>query len=367
MNAINNDKVTIMIMAGGTGGHIFPGLAVAESLLSKGYRVIWLGSANGLESHLVSQANIPIFYLNVIGLRGARWSRLIAAPWVLLRSLYQALNIMQREQPAVVLGMGGFASGPGGIAARIMRKPLIIHEQNTVVGLTNRILARFFAQRVLMAFPQALERMRLHAKAQYSIVGNPIRASIQPKISTVMPSTIFRILVLGGSLGASRLNQNVPPAIAALDNKRAIEVWHQTGVNQVISTQKAYQGLGVFARATAFIEDINAAYQWADLVIARAGALTVSEIAIVGVASILVPYPYAVDDHQTLNARYLVDANAALMIEDEQCNANVLAMLIRPLCDDPERIKAMAAACEPLRKLNVADKVAELCVEYAGN
>jgi len=356
-----------MIMAGGTGGHIFPGIAVAEKLQVQGYRVIWLGSAKGLEARLVPAANLPIFYLPITGLRQCGWRRLMMAPWLLCRALWQAWTIIRREQPAVVLGMGGFASGPGGVAARLLRKPLIIHEQNAVVGLTNRILARFFAQRVLTAFPDMLHGLRLHTKAQHDTVGNPIRAGIYPKQPTPDANRPLRILVLGGSLGAKRLNQNVPAAVAQLASEVPIEVWHQTGDKHFSETQATYQRLHVTGTVEAFIGDMNEAYHWADLVIARAGALTISEIAIVGVASILVPYPYAVDDHQTLNARYLVDSNAALMLEDEQCTPSALMMLIRPLCDNPERLTAMATACESVRELKAADKVAELCVEYAGN
>ena len=356
-------KPMVLIMAGGTGGHVFPGLAVAAKLKAWGYRVTWLGSAQGLERQWVPAADIPIFYLTIKGLRGSGWKRLLAAPWVVLRAVYQAYKIIQREQPAVVLGMGGFVTGPGGVAARLLAKPLIIHEQNAVPGLTNRLLARLCARYVLVAFPHALQQLKTRRIAEQAIVGNPLRADICPKTQTAVEGRPIRLLVLGGSLGAQRLNHSVPVAVAKLLANEQLELWHQTGERHYAESCERYQQLGLQAKVVPFIDDMNTAYQWADLVIARAGALTVSEIAKVAVASILIPYPFAVDDHQSLNARYLVDANAALMLDDKQCTAKTLALLIQSLCNHPDRLLRMARACETLPKRMATDKVAEICTQ----
>ncbi len=348
----------ILIMAGGTGGHVFPALAVAEQLRASGYPVAWLGTHAGLEARVVPVHGIPMYWIKVKGLRGKGALRLLAAPFMLVWSLLQAAGVLLQVRPAAVLGMGGYATGPGGVAAWLFRRPLIIHEQNSVAGLTNRLLLPL-AHPVLEAFPGSLKNA-IHT-------GNPVRRSIAeiPFCEPDLRSRRPRLLVVGGSLGAAVLNEQVPAALAELGQQQQPEVWHQTGSGHIDEARKAYDAVGVEVRLDAFIEDMSAAYQWADLVLCRAGALTVAELAAVGVASILVPYPYAVDDHQTANAHHLVDAGAAVLMPQSHMTPQRLGEQLK-LLQQPERLIAMARHAREKAKPEAAQRVADICVDATG-
>lgn len=320
----------IMIMAGGTGGHVYPALAVADELRNRGVPVVWLGTRKGIEARLVPQAGIEIEWLGVTGLRGKGVFSLLLAPFNLLLAGAQAFRILLRRQPCVVLGMGGFASGPGGFMAWLLRKPLLIHEQNAVPGLTNKLLARL-ATEVMEAFPGSFKRA--------THVGNPVRRSISTLPSPSQrraerPQGSLRLLVFGGSLGAAALNDIVPQALAALPKNQRPQVWHQTGPKHVEQVTNTYAQLQVGARVDAYIDNMEVAYGWADLVLCRAGAMTVAELAATGVASILVPYPHAVDDHQTANARFLSDAGAAVLLPQTQLGVERLQGLLADMTRD---------------------------------
>lgn len=343
-------------MAGGTGGHVFPALAVADELRARGVEVLWLGTRRGIESDVVPRANIDISYINIAGLRGKGMLDLVYAPFKLIAALAQAIAVLRRLQPAAVLGMGGFVTGPGGIAAWLLRKPLLIHEQNAIAGLTNRLL-RPFATRVMEAFPRSLQRA-LHT-------GNPVRKSIAAlhDANKAEPSGQLKLLVVGGSLGAKALNEVVPEALAQLAPAQRPEVWHQTGRKLIDATRAIYERHQLNARVDPFIDDMAAAYQWADLIMCRAGAMTIAEIAIVGLASILVPYPFAVDDHQTHNARYLADAGAAILVQQADLSSTVLLELLQSL--DASRIGAMSQAARKMALPQATIQVADQCMEVA--
>ncbi len=348
----------MLIMAGGTGGHVFPALAVAEQLQARGWEVHWLGTRAGLEARVVPATGIALHWIRVKGLRGKGWWRKLSAPLMLAGAMAQAAVVMVRLRPAAVLGMGGFVTGPGGLVAWLLRRPLVIHEQNSVAGMTNRWLARL-AGCVLEAFPGSLPRAR-HT-------GNPVRASIAgldfiaPQCSGRRP----RLLVVGGSLGAAALNELVPAALAGMAREQLPEVRHQTGLKLIDAARKAYQRAGVEARLEAFIDDMAEAYRWADLVLCRAGALTIAELAAVGVASILVPYPHAVDDHQTGNARYLVDAGAAILLPQSEMD---IARLQRELAllQQPQRLREMAQKARARALPDAAERVARACIDASG-
>lgn len=350
----------MVIMAGGTGGHVFPGLAVAELLRSRGHQVTWLGTRNGLEARLVPEHGLPIEWIHVAGLRGKGLVSWVSAPWKLVRAVYQAWRVLHRLDPQLVLGMGGFAAGPGGLAAWLQRRPLVIHEQNAVAGYTNRLLARL-ARRVLEAFPGTFP-----SSVEVSTVGNPVRASIldlpEPQQRMAGRNGRIRVLILGGSLGARALNRRVPEAMARLPEALLPEIWHQGG-RTVDEARQAYAGIaetmGNRLKVAEFISDMSAAYGWADLVICRAGALTVAELAAAGLASILVPFPHAVDDHQTVNGRYLVEAGAAVLIQERDMSADRLAQSLLPLLEDRSRLMSMAcqarARAWPRATIDIAD------------
>lgn len=348
----------ILIMAGGTGGHVFPALAVAEQLQSCGWPVVWLGTHAGLEARVVPPTGIPVYWIKVSGLRGKGLVRLLMAPFMLLWALLQAGSVLLRVWPAAVLGMGGFTTGPGGVMAWLFRRPLVIHEQNAVPGFTNRLLTPL-ATRVLEAFPGSLPGA-VHT-------GNPVRESIArlPFAASDPQSRAPRLLVVGGSLGAAALNEQVPAALAALSPAQRPEVWHQTGLRLIDNARKSYEGAGVQVRLEAFIDDMAAAYQWADLVLCRAGALTIAELAAVGVASILVPYPHAVDDHQTANARYLVDAGAAVLLPQSDMTPQRLNEHLK-LLQEPVQLREMARRAREQAMPDAARRVADVCIEVAG-
>ena len=351
----------VLIMAGGTGGHIFPGLAVAEWLRRQDVPVIWLGSRAGLENRLVPDRGITLERLSISGLRGTSLGRKLLAPFRLMRALFQAIAVLRRHNPRSVLSMGGFAAGPGGLAAWLLRKPLVVHEQNSIPGLTNRILARL-ARRVLAGFPGAFPGI-----GEY--VGNPVRADIAelpaPEQRLADRRGPVHLLVLGGSQGALSLNRLLPEALAQMDPERRPQVIHQLGEKHLQAGQAAYAAGEVQAELVPFIEDMSDAYRWADLVVCRAGALTVAELMAAGVASIMVPFPFAVDDHQTHNAGFLVSAGAAEMFQERELNAKALARRLTALCDDRELLARMAARARKLGQKDAARRVADVCLEMA--
>ncbi len=353
----------IMIMAGGTGGHVFPALAVANELRAQGAEIIWMGTRSGLEAQIVPKAGIQIEWVSISGLRGKGLLSLMLAPFRLLIAMYQALSILMRHRPMVVLGMGGFVAGPGGLMTWLLRKPLLIHEQNAVAGVTNRLLARV-ATKVITAFPGVLPNA-VH-------LGNPVREEItrlpEPEKRFENRQGALRLLVIGGSLGATIFNKVVPAALALLAKERgediqSIDVWHQAGSRNIEEAQSQYQKMSVEGRVEPFIDDMAAAYAWADVVLCRAGALTVSELAAAGVASILVPYPYAVDDHQTHNANYLVSTGGGKLLPQDQLNAENLCQLIGSL--DRVALLEMAQSARNEAKSDAVQSVASLCREFA--
>lgn len=352
----------ILIMAGGTGGHVFPALAVARYLRDEGVEVIWLGTRRGLEARVVPEAGFPIEYISITGLRGRGFTGWLLAPFRLSAALWQALQVCLRCRPGVVLGLGGFVTGPGGVAAWLLRCPLVIHEQNAIAGLTNRVLSHL-ARRVLEAFPGSFPQ-----KIKTEQTGNPIRADIcdlpNPQSRIAAHQAELRILVIGGSLGAQALNEVLPQAIPLLPLEMRPAIWHQTGQNKDTATRQAYADVHVEARVEPFIVDMAEAYSWADLVICRAGALTISELAAAGIGAILVPYPHAVDDHQTRNALYLTEAGAARLILQSELVPEVLANVLRELLSGGrEGLVEMAAAARRLAKPEATRQVAETCLE----
>ena len=353
----------VLIMAGGTGGHVFPALALARLLRQRSVEVVWLGTRRGLEARIVAAEPLPIEWLSVGGLRGKGALTLLAAPWRLAVALAQALRVMWRRRPFAVVGLGGFVTGPGGIAAWLTRRPLIIHEQNAIAGFTNRCLAHL-AREVLEAFPGSFGPS-IHAR----LIGNPVRREIThappPAARFAQRGASIRVLVIGGSQGAVRLNTVVPYALAKLAGELSLEVRHQSGERWHEAAERAYAAAGVHAEVTPFIEDMAGAYEWADLVICRSGALTISELAAAGVGAILVPFPAAVDDHQTANARYLVDAGAAVVIDDRELTAERLRAELKRICTSREPLLAMAERARSLARPRAADDLAETCLKYA--
>jgi len=353
----------VLIMAGGTGGHVFPALALARLLRARSYEVVWLGTRRGLEARVVPQNNLPIEWLSVGGLRGKGITTLLAAPFRLAHALYQALRVMRRHRPIVVVGLGGFVTGPGGVAAWLTRAPLIIHEQNAIAGFTNRRLAPL-SREVLEAFPNSFD-----AGTKARAIGNPVRAEIfaipPPAQRFAQRSGAIRVLVIGGSLGAMKLNATVPFAVARLAGGIDLEVRHQAGEKWIENAKKNYADANVRADVRPFIEDMAEAYAWADLVICRAGALTISELAAAGVGAILVPFPAAVDDHQTHNAQYLVQENAAVLIHDRDVTPERLATELQRLCEGRGKLLAMAERARLLAKPDAAEELFQSAIQHA--
>jgi UDP-N-acetylglucosamine--N-acetylmuramyl-(pentapeptide) pyrophosphoryl-undecaprenol N-acetylglucosamine transferase len=362
---------TILIMAGGTGGHVFPALAVADFLRQQGWRVVWLGTRAGMEARLVPEKGYEMAWVKFAGMRGKGLLRWATLPFMLLLAMGQSAAAIFRMRPDVVLGMGGFTAFPGGLMASLLARPLVIHEQNSVAGLTNRVLA-CLADRVLVAFPSAFNNAGDKPvgcrKPALTWTGNPVRAEIaalaEPAERLAGRQGKLRVLVVGGSLGAAALNEVVPQALALMAEADRPEVVHQSGAKQIDQLQANYAAAGVQADARAFIDDMAAMYGWCDLIICRAGALTLAEITAAGVASILVPYPHAVDDHQTGNARFLSDHGAALLLPQSELTPAGLAKLLAGF--SREKLLAMAQAARKLAKPEATASVAQVCMELAG-
>lgn len=346
----------IVIMAGGTGGHVFPALAVAQELQNRGWQVSWLGTHNGLESRVVPANGIEIDWLVVAGIRGKGLLSKFTAVFKLLQACLQARKILKQRKPDVVLGMGGFVAGPGGLMAKWLGIPVVIHEQNRVPGTTNRLLVKLAANRVLEGFPASFSK-HINAIA----TGNPLRKAFQelPEKTQWTPRRELRVLVVGGSQGAKVLNDSVPAGLAGLNNLR---IKHQTGSAMQMEVLASYHALGQVADVLDFIDDMAAAYNWADLIICRAGAMTVSEVAAAGLPAIFVPLQNAIDDHQTANARYLADAGAALLLPQNQLNADSLHQAVQQTMNS---LSTMSYAAKTMSKPDATQVVAEICIAEA--
>lgn len=353
---------TVLIMAGGTGGHVFPALAVADALAARGARVLWLGTARGLEAELVPKAGIPLYRLRVAGVRGKSRRNQLRAALNVAAAVADALRLIWRLRPDCVLGMGGYVAGPGGLAAWLLRRPLLIHEQNAVPGTTNRLLARV-ARRVLQGFPLTWGG----EKARF--VGNPVRREIAalpaPDQRFEGREGALRLLVLGGSQGARPINELVPAAVALVPARQRPQIWHQTGREHSLAVASEYRSAGIEARVDAFVEDMAQAYGWADLVLCRAGALTVAELAAAGVGALLVPLPHAIDDHQSANARWLVEQGGGQVVAQAQLSAEWLARELAALAADRERLLDWARAARAAARPQATAEVADYCWEAA--
>jgi UDP-N-acetylglucosamine--N-acetylmuramyl-(pentapeptide) pyrophosphoryl-undecaprenol N-acetylglucosamine transferase len=350
-------------MAGGTGGHVFPALAVAELLLEKGWQVSWLGTQKGLESRVIPESGIEIDLLSVAGVRGKGLTAKITAIFMLFKACLQAMKILRKRKPDVVLGMGGFVAGPGGLMAKLLGLPLIIHEQNRIPGTTNRLLARL-ANQVLEAFPGSFNE-----KVKAKCTGNPLRKQFLTVLESgrQLSEKEVRILIFGGSQGAQILNETVPEAIAEFQKSnlatQSMQIRHQTGAAMLSRVESRYKDLGIKAETNAFIDDMVAAYQWADLVICRAGAMTVSEVAAMGIPAIFIPLPGAIDDHQTANAHYLTDAGAGLLLMQNDLNPATLAEHITKALNN---LAVMSVAAQHCARLDATAVVADYCIAEAG-
>ena len=349
-----------VVVAGGTGGHIFPGIAVADYLKQQGWQVSWIGTPDRMEASVVPKHNIEIDFIDVKGVRGNGLKRLIKAPFMVVNAILQARKVLKAQRPDVVLAMGGYVTGPTGIAAKSLGIPLVIHEQNAVAGMSNKWLSTF-ANRVLAAFPNAFES----GKAE--LVGNPVRQSVIdiPKRDVSRP---INFLVVGGSLGAQVLNQTLPAVFKALNEKSEIGVWHQTGKGHLESVKDTYKAQGFEndnVQVAEFIDDMDKAYEWADIVICRAGALTVSEIAAAGKMALFIPFAHAVDDHQTANAQYLVKANGALLMQQSEFNKQSIIKQLSPYLANPILIKQMAANARRQAIVDATQRVAAHCEQVS--
>lgn len=353
------DKHTIMVMAGGTGGHVYPAMAVADYLKAHGWKVVWLATEGGMENRLIEGKGYTKAMMTMQGVRGKGLKGWLLLPVKLTKALLQARHAIKTHQPNVVLGMGGFAAFPGGLMAKLMSKPLLVHEQNSIAGLTNKALS-LIADRVLVAFPQVLGDESI-------LVGNPVRQDLlkvaPPEQRFANKSGKLKLLVVGGSLGAAALNEVLPKALAEIDSQERPEVIHQAGEKHIEALKQNYQAAGVLADAKDFIQNMAEVYAWADVVICRAGALTVAELACVGVASVLVPFPFAVDDHQTTNGKYLVDNGAAILIQQSEFNVAKATEILRSFTR--EKCLAMAINAKKLAQPEAATTVAKICMECA--
>lgn len=362
-----SDEAPILITAGGTGGHVYPGLAVARALQSQGIPVVWMGTHKGIEARIIPEAGIEIAWLEVSGIRGKGITALLMAPFRLTKALIQSVSIMKKYRPAAVLGMGGFVAGPGGLMASLMGIPVIIHEQNARAGTTNKLLSRFVLEK-LEGFPGTFPE-----KCDAIAVGNPVRQEIAalpiPEVRLEgrnEEGTAFHLLVVGGSLGAKALNEIVPLALCALPKELKVEVVHQAGEATLDVAEKTYHAAAVQAHIVPFIEDMAGAYEWADLVVCRAGALTIAEVSAAGLASILVPYPFAIDDHQTENAKYLAEQGAAILAKQDELTQDSLAQVLEALITNREQLLEMSKQSRSLAMPDATEKVAMICADIAG-
>ena len=355
---------TLMVMAGGTGGHVYPALAVAGLLLERGVNVVWLGTRTGLESRVVPAKGIDLEWLDVKGLRGAGWIRLLQSPVMLVRALWQAVCVIRRRRPDALLGMGGYVAGPGALAGVLMRLPLVIHEANARAGLSNRLLTHV-ASHVLTGFPATAG---LGRRTEW--VGNPVRPAIvaieSPERRAIGQRALLHLLVIGVSQGAEVLNRLVPAAIAELPISKRPNIVHQCGKARPEDTIKRYRELGVEADVVEYIDDIAGAYRNADLVICRSGGMTVAEISMAGVAALLVPFPHAVGDHQSMNAAFLAERGAARVIPQKQLSSTNLAGVLMELLDDRSKLLALAHAARSLACPDATERVARICLEAMG-
>ncbi|NPU91808.1 MAG: undecaprenyldiphospho-muramoylpentapeptide beta-N-acetylglucosaminyltransferase [Gammaproteobacteria bacterium] len=353
----------VLVTAGGTGGHVFPALAAAKMFQEQGVEVRWLGTAQGIEATVVPANNIAIDYLDVAGVRGQGLVRLLLAPLKIVRSVLRVMQLIRQHKPDAVLGMGGFVTGPTGIGAWLAGCPLFIHEQNAIAGFTNRVLAKF-AKRVFQAFPATFA-----ASPKVETTGNPVRKEIAaieaPDTRYEQHTGSIRFLILGGSQGAVALNEMVPQALAQLKGKLDFVVKHQAGAKNIKTAERFYKEANVNAEVIPFIDDMAAAYGWADAVICRSGALTVSELAAAGVAALLVPYPHAVDDHQTRNGEYLSSNGAAKLVQQKDMTTESLADLLLQSFADRQQLKQMAVKARALAMTDATRKVVQQCLEVA--
>jgi len=381
----NNRK--ILIMAGGTGGHVFPALSIAEYLLSRGVQVEWLGTRKGLEASVISETDIPLHFISIAGLRGTSLMKKLLSPLVIFVAVLQSIRKLIQIKPGCVLGMGGFVTGPGGLAAWLLGKKLLIHEQNAIAGFTNQMLFPL-ASTVMEAFPGAFERKReitcnrvlksFIKPVNTIVVGNPVRKEISDigaqKSSTTAAHTPgvsagdkLRILIIGGSLGAVAINKTIPAMLALLPEQQRPEILHQCGSKNLEQTLTFYRDSKVdtsdSTQVLPFIENMASAYSWADIIIARAGAMTVSEIAAVGLASILIPYPFAVDDHQTENASFLALAGAAQVIQQKDLNPQSLLALVQKFSMNAEFLKQASSKALAAGRPDATEKASSLCME----
>ncbi|AXO89660.1 undecaprenyldiphospho-muramoylpentapeptide beta-N-acetylglucosaminyltransferase [Pseudomonas parafulva] len=354
------DGKNVLIMAGGTGGHVFPALACAREFQARGYSVHWLGTPRGIENELVPQAGLPLHLIQVSGLRGKGKLSLLKAPFTLVKAVLQARRIIRELQPVCVLGFGGYVTGPGGVAARLCGVPLVIHEQNARAGTANRLLVPL-AARVCEAFPDTFE-----ASEKRRTTGNPVRRELfleSPRLP--LAERRARLLVLGGSLGAEPLNKLLPKALSEVSVDLRPEVFHQAGKPHAEVTAERYREAGIEAQVEPFIKDMAHAYGWADMVVCRAGALTVSELAAAGLPSMLVPLPHAIDDHQTHNAQYLAREGAAFLLPQATTGAAQLAERLNEVLMQPEKLDTMAGTARRLAKPAATSTVVDICLEVA--
>ncbi|OIR06675.1 UDP-N-acetylglucosamine transferase [mine drainage metagenome] len=350
---------TLMVMAGGTGGHVYPAMAVADNLKAQGWKIVWLCTQGGMENRLIEGKGYEKAMMTMQGVRGKGLKGWLLLPVTLAKAFAQSIKAIRQHQPNVVLGMGGFAAFPGGLMARLLGKPLVIHEQNSVAGLTNKVLAKF-ATRVLAAFPAAFGD-------RATLVGNPVRSDItmlaEPEVRFASHQGPLHILVVGGSLGAQALNEVIPKALALLPVNTRPVVVHQAGVKHIDALDAYYQLAGVEADMRAFIDDMASMYAWADFVICRSGALTVAEVSAVGLGSLMVPFPFAVDDHQTTNAAYLAEQGAAMLVQQTELSVEKLASILEKL--NREACLNMAKKARVLGKPEATANVAAICMEVA--
>ena len=344
-----------LLMAAGTGGHVFPALAVAKALLEKGHHVEWLGTPVGMEQGIVRDNNIALHAIDMKGFRGKSLAKKLLMPLVLLKSLMQALTIMLQVKPDVVVGFGGYITLPGGLASKLLLKKLVIHEQNSVAGSANKLLAKI-ANTVLVAYPNVL------ANAQY--VGNPVRQSICALHGEAKKKQAKNILIMGGSLGAQAINEIMPSVITSLQEQCDIAVWHQTGKDKLAATQHLYGEVSNNIKVEEFVQNVEAAYRWADIIICRAGALTVSELTIVGLPAIFIPLPHAIDNHQYVNAKWLVDQQAAILIEQKELTHERLVKELLALINDQDKLNAISNKLKVIAKVEATNNVVNFCESY---